>query len=144
MHRRQLQVSARNDRSSAFLSTRSRSFVHSSFDHSFIHSFSNSCLHLYWNAGRFICQMMIKQKLISDLNGQIQMLPRISITGSVRWSVGRSVRRLVRDAFVKNKENQCFRANNLRGGILDGSHVITSSYNHFLIVRTHRWPDGPC
>ena len=24
------------------------------------------------------------------------------------------------------------------------SHVITSSYNHFIIMRTHRWPYGPC
>ena len=23
-------------------------------------------------------------------------------------------------------------------------HVITSSYNHFIIMRTHRWPYGPC
>ena len=23
-------------------------------------------------------------------------------------------------------------------------HVITSSYNHFIIMRTHRWPFGPC
>ena len=29
-------------------------------------------------------------------------------------------------------------------GILDESHVITSSYNHFIIMRTHRWPYGPC
>ena len=30
------------------------------------------------------------------------------------------------------------------GGILDESHVITSSYNHFIITRTHRWPYRPC
>ena len=24
------------------------------------------------------------------------------------------------------------------------SHVISSSYNHFIIMRTHRWPYGPC
>ena len=30
------------------------------------------------------------------------------------------------------------------GGILDESHVIRSSYNHFIIMRTHRWPYGPC
>ena len=23
-------------------------------------------------------------------------------------------------------------------------HVITSSYNHFIIMRTHRWPYRPC
>ena len=23
-------------------------------------------------------------------------------------------------------------------------HIITSSYNHFIIIRTHRWPYGPC
>ena len=31
----------------------------------------------------------------------------------------------------------------IEGGILDNSHVITSSYNHF-IMRTHHWPYGPC
>ena len=24
------------------------------------------------------------------------------------------------------------------------SYIITSSYNHFIIMRTHRWPYGPC
>ena len=28
------------------------------------------------------------------------------------------------------------------GGIQDKSHVITSSYNHLIIMRTHRWPMG--
>ena len=28
------------------------------------------------------------------------------------------------------------------GGILDKPHVITSSYDHFIIMRTHRWPLG--
>ena len=41
------------------------------------------------------------------------MRPRISITGSVHPSVGRSVGRSVHpsvgDAFVKNNENRCFR-----------------------------------
>ena len=32
----------------------------------------------------------------------------------------------------------------MRGGILDESDVITSPYNHFIIMRTHRWPYGPC
>ena len=32
----------------------------------------------------------------------------------------------------------------VRGGILDESDVITSPYNHFNIMRTHRWPYGPC
>ena len=32
----------------------------------------------------------------------------------------------------------------VKGGILDKSHVITSSYNPFIIMRTHRWPYGPC
>ena len=62
-------------------------------------------------------------------------------------SVGPSVRWLVDDAFVKNKENHYFQANNCRrssGGTQDESHVITSSYNHFIIMRTHRWPYGPC
>ena len=30
------------------------------------------------------------------------------------------------------------------GGIQDKSHVITSSYNHLIIIRTHRRPYGPC
>ena len=30
------------------------------------------------------------------------------------------------------------------GGTLDESHVVTSSYNHFIIMRTHHWPYGPC
>ena len=24
------------------------------------------------------------------------------------------------------------------------SHVSTQSYNHLIIMRTHRWPHGPC
>ena len=32
----------------------------------------------------------------------------------------------------------------VRGGILDESHVIISSYNHFIIMRTYRWPYGLC
>ena len=32
----------------------------------------------------------------------------------------------------------------VRGGKLEESNVITSSYNHFIIVMTYRWPYGPC
>ena len=35
------------------------------------------------------------------------------------------------------RKKQYFCANDLRGGILDGSHVITSSYNHFIIMWRH-------
>ena len=41
------------------------------------------------------------------------------------------------------RKKQYFCANDLRGCILDGSHVITSSNNHFIIMRMHRWPYGP-
>ena len=43
-----------------------------------------------------------------DLSVLFKMCPSISITGSVRPSVGWSVGRLVGDAFVKNKGNQYF------------------------------------
>ena len=114
------------------------------------------------------------------------MRPRISITGSLRPSVGQSVGWLVGHAFVKNKVNYVLEQIILRGGILgsldaslhlyetvypsiglsvhryvchgsvnvfqpvkeresrDESHVITSTHNHFIIIRTHRWPYGPC
>ena len=32
----------------------------------------------------------------------------------------------------------------VKGGMIYKSDVITSSYNHFIIMRTHRWPHGPC
>ena len=49
------------------------------------------------------------------------MRPRISITGSVRPSVGRLVGRSVGDAFVKNKGNQYFRPNSQKESC---NHVI--------------------
>ena len=50
----------------------------------------------------------------------------LMITGFVRGS-----------RFCQKRENRWFWS-------LIMSHVITSSYNHFIIMRTHRWPYGPC
>ena len=69
------------------------------------------------------------------------MRPRISITGSIRPSVRRSVRRYVGPLvrlLLKTREINIF------DHIVKKNHVITSSYNHFIIMRTHRWPYGPC
>ena len=58
---------------------------------------------------------------------------------SVRRSVGRSVGRSVRGSrFRQKRENRRFCLQIMM------SHVISSSYNHFIITRTHRWPYGPC
>ena len=54
---------------------------------------------------------------------------------SVGRSVGRSVRRW---RFRQKRENRWFWPKIMR------SHIISSSYNHFIIMRTHRWPYGPC
>ncbi len=73
-------------------------------------------------------------KLSSCLQAPLARLPTLSDPGQ---SVGRSVGL----TFVKNKEII------VGGGTLDESHVITSSYNHLVIMRTHRWPYapyGPC
>ena len=53
-------------------------------------------------------------------------------------SVSTSVRPSVRGSRVKKRENRWFWSQIMM------SHVITSSYNHFIIMRTHRWPYGPC
>ena len=69
------------------------------------------------------------------------MRPRISITGHVRpsvgrsvgLSVGRSVRPMVGDAFVKNKENHYFRANNSsrrETRRISCNHIIIQSFYH--------------
>ena len=63
------------------------------------------------------------------------MRPRISIWGSVRPSVGPSVRRSVGDAFVKNKENHYFRANNCSRRYtrrISCNHIIIQSFNHHI------------
>ena len=67
-----------------------------------------------------------------------------SVGRLVGRSVGPSVGPSVGDAFVRNKENQYFEQIIAKEGILDKSHVITSPYYHFIIMRTHRWPYGPC
>ena len=54
---------------------------------------------------------------------------------SVRPSVGRSVGR---SRFRQKRENRWFWSQIIM------SHVITSLYNHFILMRTHRWPYGPC
>ena len=75
------------------------------------------------------------------------MRPRISISGSVCPSVGRSVGRLVRPLVTllwKIRKIIIFEQIIVGGDTQDKSHVITSSYNHFIITRTHRWPYGPC
>ena len=113
------------------------------------------------------------------------MRPRISITGSVRPSVRRSVGWLV-TLSPKTRLINIFKQIIARGGLLgsldaslhlyktvypsiglsvhwsvchasvnvfqqvkeresqEESHVVTSSHNHFIIMRTHRWPYGPC
>ena len=62
------------------------------------------------------------------------MRPRISMTGHVRRSVGPSVRPSVRpsvgdDFAKKTRKINVFEQIIARGGILDESDVITSSYN---------------
>ncbi len=65
---------------------------------------------------------------------------------SVRRSVGPSVSPSVgRWRFRKKKRKIIIFAQIIVvGGIQDESHAITSSYNHFIIMRTYRWPYGPC
>ena len=75
------------------------------------------------------------------------MRPRISITGFVRRSVGRSVCPSVGPLVTlswKAREIIIFEQIIVGRGILDEYHVITSLYKHFIIMRTHRWPYGPC
>ena len=57
---------------------------------------------------------------------------------SIRRSVRRSIRRSVGWwHFRQKRENRWFWSKMM-------SHVISSSYNHFIIMRMHRWPYGPC
>ena len=65
-----------------------------------------------------------------------------SIGQWVGWSVGRSVGRSV--GHTKTRKIIIFEQKILGGGTLDKSHVITLSYNYLIIMRTHRWPYGPC
>ena len=70
------------------------------------------------------------------------MRPRISITGHVRPSVGRSVGRSVGDAFVKNKENHYFRPNNCRRRYtrqISCNHIIIQSFNHHEDASLALW-----
>jgi len=63
----------------------------------------------------------------------------LSVRPSIRLSVRPSVRRSVgRSRFRRKRENLWFWSQIMM------SHVISSSYNHFIIMRTHRWPYGPC
>ena len=65
------------------------------------------------------------------------MRPRISIWGSVRPSVRQSVGRSVRWWRFCKKKIIIFEQIIVVGNITDESHVITSSYNHFITMRTH-------
>ena len=58
-----------------------------------------------------------------------------SVRPSVRPSVGPSVRG---SRFRQKRENRWFWSQIMM------SPIITSSYNDFIIMRTHRWPYGPC
>jgi len=68
------------------------------------------------------------------------MRPRISIRGSVRPSVGRSVGRSVRPSVRWWR----FRKKTRKIIIFEQIIVVSSSRNLFIIMRTHRWPYGPC
>ena len=70
------------------------------------------------------------------------MCPRISIWGSVRLSVGLSVRRSVGDAFVKNKENNHFWANNYSRRYsrrISCNHIIIQSFHHHEDASLALW-----
>ena len=97
------------------------------------------------------------------------MRPSISKRGSARPSVGPSVRPSV-TLSSKSRKINIFEQISDRGGILDSlyaslhlskmvyrfvglsihrsnqelSHLVTSSYNRSINMRTHRWPYGPC
>ena len=62
------------------------------------------------------------------------------------FAVGQSVRPSVRRRRFREKQGEIniFEQIIIGGGIQDKSDVITSSYNHLIIMRTHRWPYGPC
>ena len=66
--------------------------------------------------------------------------PDFSVFRCVRRSVGPLV-----TLSLKTRKINIFEQIIVRRGILDSkSHVITSSYNHFIIMRTYRWPYGLC
>ena len=93
-------------------------------------------LHPRWNTAsvfRLVISVVIFRCVLASL------YEGLSVRRSVRPSVGPSVGRSVgRSRFRQKRENRWFWSQIMM------SHAISSSYNHLIIMRTHRWPYGPC
>ena len=77
-------------------------------------------------------QMIATGGLLGSLDASLHLYKTVypSIGLSVHWSVCHASVNVFQQ--VKERESQ------------EESHVVTSSHNHFIIMRTHRWPYGPC
>ena len=77
-------------------------------------------------------QIIATGGLLGSLDASLHLYKTVypSIGLSVHWSVCHASVNVFQQ--VKERESQ------------EESHVVTSSHNHFIIMRTHRWPYGPC
>ena len=96
-------------------------------------------LFLYWKFSRLISRLMnildqiiVRGGLLGSLDASLHLYKTVypSIGLLVHWSVCHASVNVFQQ--VKERESQ------------EESHVVTSSHNHFIIMRTHRWPYGPC
>jgi hypothetical protein len=79
-------------------------------------------------------QMSVTGVLLSQLDASSHFYERVCP------SIGQSVRRSAGHAFAKINENRSFSTNQSK---LEETMPFMSSCNH-SIMRTHRWPYGPC
>ena len=78
----------------------------------------------------------LKVSLFSDASLHLYKRVRPSVCWSVHRSVGH--------AYVKTRKIIIFKQVIRGGSILHKCHIIISSYNHFIIMRTRHLPYWPC
>ncbi len=85
-----------------------------------------------WRFTIIIFEQIIPRGLLGSLAASLHVYEKVY--PSISPSLHRFVCHATVNVFqqVKERESQ------------EESRVVTSSHNHFIIMRTHRWPYGPC